>query len=96
MKSTRASSFGNILATVSKWLAGLLLLAGIGGAVWWFVLMPPRVQRLYDQGKEQYQAGDYAEAVRTLEQAYRLNPRDVRVNILLGWSHWQRREFQQA
>lgn len=96
MKSSSSPSFVNILVAVSKWLAGLLLLAGIGGAVWWFVLMPPRVQRLYDHGKEQYQDGDYTEAARTLEQAYRLNPRDVRVDILLGWSYWQRGQFQQA
>jgi len=96
MKSPRASSFSNILATASKWLIGLLLLAGIGASIWWFILMPPRLRRLYARGSEQYQAGDYAEALHSIEQAYRLNPRNLQVNILLGWIHWQRREFQQA
>jgi tetratricopeptide (TPR) repeat protein len=96
MHISRASSIRNIFVKALKWLLGLLLLAGIGAGIWWFLLMPPRVQRLYNHAREQYQAEDYAEALRTLEQAYRLNPRDVPINILLGWSHWQRREYQQA
>ena len=96
MTNPRASSFGRILAAILKWLIGLLLLAAIGVGAWWFILMPPRVQRLYDQASKEYTAGDYAAAIRTLDRAYRLNPRNVQVNILLGRSHWQGGEFQQA
>ncbi len=96
MNNPSRASFWNILATISKWLVVLLLMAAIADAAWWLVLVPPRVQQLYKRGANQYQAGDYAGAISTLEQAYRLNPRHVWVNILLGSSHWRSGNPQQA
>ncbi len=75
--------------------APLLLLAVVAAWVWLRVL-PLRIDRLYSEGQEQYQAGDYKRAAATLERAYKWNPWAVRVNILLGWSYWRLGDAKQA
>lgn len=96
MNNSKRPAFLHRLAAQWKWLVPLLLLATLAAAAWWFWYVPKRVEELYGQAVGEYRAGDYAGATRTLEQAYALNSRVVRVNILLGWSHWRQGEAKQA
>lgn len=96
MTGSRKSSRVKRVAAQWKWFVPLLLLASIAAVVWWFWIVPRRVQQFYDQAVEEYRAGDFADAIGLLEQAYSLNSRVVRVNILLGWSHWRLGQAPQA
>lgn len=92
----RQSSFLRRLRAHWKLLVPLLLLVSVAAAIWWFWVVPRRVEQFYGEAVEEYRAGDYAAAVRSLERAYALDSRAVRVNILLGWSHWRLGHAEQA
>ena len=96
MTVSTPSSFLRRIGRRWPWLLALLVAAAAAGAWWQFHYVPQRVEQLYAQAVEEYGAGDYARATSTLEQAYALNSRVVRVNILLGWSHWRQGEAKQA
>lgn len=70
-------------------LAALLVVAGLAGGVWWFRILPQRIERLYSQALQQYSDGNYRGAADTLESAPKWNPGMARVNTLLGWSYWR-------
>lgn len=84
------------LAARWKRLATLLLVTALAASLWWFYGVSLRFERFYQQAREQYNKGELAQAVTTLEQAWALNPDVVRVNILLGWSHWKLEQPQRA
>ncbi len=81
---------------IRRWLVRLSLVAMAAGSIWWFGFMPPRLQRIYTQGAEQFRAGDLQRAIETLQQARRLNPFDVRVNTMLGQAYLQLGQVEQA
>lgn len=89
MNSPNRASLRKTLTAQLKWLVPVLLLAAIAAGWWWFRIVPKRVEGFYDQAVEEYRDGNYPAAIRTLSEAYRLNSRVLRVNILLGWSHWR-------
>ena len=90
------SSFLRRLGARWKLSVLLLLLVSVAAGTWWFWIVPRRIERFYGQAVEEYRAGDYVAAVRSLERAYALNSRAVQVNILLGWSHWRLGHAEQA
>jgi len=96
MINSRKTSLLKRLSVHWKWFVPLLLLVSVAAAIWWFWIVPRRVEQFYSQGVEEYRAGDYAAAVRSLERAYALDSRAVQVNILLGWSHWRLGHAEQA
>ena len=96
MINFRQFSLFKRLATHWKWFVPVLLLLCVAAAIWWFWIVPRQVEKYYSQGVEEYRAGDYRGAVRSLERAYELDSRAVRVNILLGWSHWRLGHAEQA
>ncbi len=93
--SSRSSLFES-LAAQWRWIAPLLVVVGLVAGVWWFVVVPLRIERLYGQAVEQHRKGDYAGAIATLERAYAMDSREVRVNTLLGWCHWQLEKAERA
>lgn len=96
MRNPRLQSLLKNLRERWKKLLLLLFLATVGAGLWWLVYVPRLIEPLYRQAVEQYHAGDYPGAIGTLERAYALNSRDVRVNILLGWSHRRLEHLPQA
>lgn len=88
-----------------EWLLWLVLLVPIGVGLWWHrgraeqereaaapspaTQVAQELEPLYQRAVEAYSRGDFAAAISTLEQAEKLSPNVVRVDVLLGWSHWR-------
>jgi len=89
-RSLRSGSFG------WRWLRRLAVVVALAAGVWRFVVMPQWVERLYGQGAAQFQAGDVARAIQTLERAHALNARERRVNLLLAKIHERLTQIRQA
>ena len=75
-------------------ILGMLLFFGAVGA--WEFYFKPQYRPLYVQGRSQYQQANYAEALKTLEQAYRIAPNEGEVITLLGWTHLKLNHVEEA
>src|SRR6266404_6117632 len=71
-----------------QWMFIVAVVAFVAAWAAWR-LVPPYLDRLYEQGSQQYRDGNFAAAADTLHRAHRWKPWDTRVNTLLGWSHWR-------
>jgi len=54
------------------------------------------LDRLYDDAVQEYRRGNFTEAVRKLEEADKVAPDTVRVQVLLGWSYWRMGQSRRA
>lgn len=65
-------------------LVAVTVLLVSAGATFFFITKPPDDQRLYDQGQKELQNGQYAFAVKTLNQALSLRTKDPKVYLSLA------------
>lgn len=64
-------------------IAGLIVLVSAGATIF-FVTKPPDDQVMLDQGEKELQNGQYAFAVKSLNQALALRPKDPKVYLALA------------
>lgn len=58
--------------------------------------LPPKVRKETQRGVTALKSGDYKQAQKRLESAYRIAPHSADVNFLLGYLFFQRKDLEQA
>jgi len=80
VKATPRNGFATTLGIVT---AALVLLISAGATIF-FLTKPPDDQRLYDEGQKELQNGQYAFAVKSLNEALALRPKEAKVYLALA------------